>query len=101
MADLTVSDHALESAIGRIVSAVDEMLDGNRARPADGFDSLTGIGGEVDRYLRGAQVGRAALADAARTAGQGLRHLMQEAERLDSGLAESLGADFAVQGARR
>lgn len=98
MAGLSLSDDALLRAIQHAVSAQQTMLTGNRARPTSGFESLTGIAGEVDLYLRGLQVARAALADAAMTAGQGLRQVMEDASTLDGALAASLDADFAVRG---
>lgn len=101
MADLSLTDATIAGAIGHIVTAENEMLDGNAPRPSGGFESLTGIGGEVDLYLRGMQVGRAALADAAKTAARGLRHLMEESTALDADLAASLSAGFAVQGTKR
>lgn len=98
MAELALPDSEIAGAIEYLVAAEHSMLNGNATRPTDGFDSLTGIAAEIDLYLRGMQVGRAALADAARTAGQGLRELMQEAHSLDANLAASLGGGFAVAG---
>lgn len=98
MADLLVSDAVLEGAIGHIVTGSGCMVDGNAPRPAGGFESLTGIAGEVELFLRGLQAGRASLADAGRSAGQGLRSMMQEVSALDASLASSLSAGFAVRG---
>lgn len=98
MADLLVLDATIEGALEHIVMASDGMSDRNAARPVGGFESLSGIAGEVDLFLRGLQVGRAALADAARTAGRGLSAMMQETADLDGSLAASLGAGFAVRG---
>lgn len=98
MADLSLSDYALRQAIEYAVSAQQTMLAGNRTRPTGGFDSLTGIAGDVDLYLRGLQVARAALADAAMTAGRSLSQVMEDASTLDGALAAALDTDFAVQG---
>ncbi|QZY52994.1 hypothetical protein [Leucobacter tenebrionis] len=100
MAELTILDSALEGAIWHTVRAVNEMSE-NVPRPNDGFAGLTGISGEVELHLRGLQVGRAALADAALTAGRGLHGLMHESDALDARLAGSLNSGFSVQGAER
>lgn len=100
MADLSIFDGAVEGAIGYLVRAGDEMRRGDAPRPNVGFDSLTGIAGEVESYLRGLQVGRAALADAAMTAGHGLNGMMHESHALDARLAAALNTGFVVQGAR-
>lgn len=96
MAELLLIDAAVEDAIGHIVAAEHEMLRGRHTPPAGGLESLTGIAGEVDLFLRGLQVGRAALADAAKTSGRGLRALLHETSSLDAAHASALDAGFVV-----
>lgn len=98
MADLTLSDRDCERAISHLVTAADALASAKHARAIDGFESLTGIGADVEQYLRGLRVARAALADAARTAGQSIRSLMREATDLDSAAAASLDSGFLVRG---
>ncbi|MGJ0205001.1 hypothetical protein [Leucobacter sp. gxy201] len=98
MAGLLLIDAAIEDAIGHIVAAEHEMLVGRNSRPTGGFESLTGIAAEVDVFLRGVHVGRAALADAAKTTGRGLRTLLHEMSSLDAAHASALDAGFAVPG---
>lgn len=84
-------------AIRTLVGAAGQMTSGNAPRPTSGFESLTGISGDVDLYLRGLSVARAALADAARTAARSVREVMDQASRLDGKLAAALEADYSVR----
>jgi len=101
MAELILRVRDLQSAIAHLGAAEDAMLRGSPVRTGAGFASLTGIEDEVDMFLRGVQLARASLADAAKTAARGLRELMGEASALDAQLAASLDAGFAVRGAPR
>ncbi|WP_449277687.1 hypothetical protein [Leucobacter sp. GX24907] len=97
MGDFRIDSEAASSAISSLVSAATQMTTGNKPRPTAGFESLTGIAGDVDLYLRGLSVARAALADAAVTAGRSVRAVMDQASTLDAELGAALDADFAVR----
>ncbi|MFV0433368.1 MAG: hypothetical protein ACK5LO_05250 [Leucobacter sp.] len=98
MSDFHIPDGALESAGASLVGAANLMVTGNTARVAGVLESLTGIGTEVDLYLRGLSVGRAALADAAKTASEAVGALMLDSSALDGRLSGALASGFAVQG---
>lgn len=98
MADLSITDADCERALTQITTAVGAMVSGNRPRDVGGWESLSDIALDVDRFQLGMQVGRAALADAARTAGQMVRELMQATDALDAAVTAALEAGFAVQG---
>lgn len=97
MGDFHIDSEAASSAISSLVGAANQMTSGNKPRPAAGFESLTGIAGDVDLYLRGLSVARAALADAAVTAGRSVRAVMDQAATLDGDLTVALDADYAVR----
>lgn len=97
MSDVYLSEGSLMMAVSALVRASEELTSENAGRPTSGFDSLTGIAGEVDLYLRGVSVARAALADAAKTAGRATRGLLEDASRLDATLAASLDSGFAMR----
>ncbi|MGO3148253.1 MAG: hypothetical protein ACTIJ6_11315 [Leucobacter sp.] len=92
---LKVDGHAVEAArVG--------LLDAGRALSARGAGaqvlnvaSLTGIGDEIEQFLRGLKVTRSALADAAREGSMALSMLLLHSEELDAALTAPL-----VQGER-
>lgn len=78
--------------------AVAVMISDNVSRPSGDLSSLTDIGSTVTLYLKGLNVARAALADAARTGGDSVSTLMKDSTELDSFLAQSIGTGFALPG---
>lgn len=101
MSDLELSDSELAAVAADLGGAATGMVSGHRPRPTSGLESLNGIAAEVDLYLRGLSVARAALADAAKSSGTLLASLITHSTDLDSALAGSLGPGYAVQGAKR
>lgn len=98
MNDFRLPDRTWSGAVDVLVEASNEMVSDNVARPKSGFGSLSGFAGEIDLYLRGVSVARAALADAAKTAGRSAHSLMESSASLDSQLAASLNTGYAVKG---
>lgn len=96
MSQFHLDTAAATHAISAFVGAATGIASSDQPRPTGGFESLTGIAEDVDLHLRGVSVARAALADAATTAGKGVRELMEAAESLDAALAAALDSDFAV-----
>ena len=101
MSDLELSDAELTAAAADLAGAAIWMVSDIRPRPTNGFESLSGIAAEVDLYLRGVSVARAALADAAKGSSTLLLSLIEDSTDLDSVLAGSLYPGYAVQGAKR
>jgi uncharacterized protein YaiE (UPF0345 family) len=98
---LNIRDDVLESAGTFLALAAGVMVEGNRTIPRADLESMTGIGGEVRRFLTGLQTGRLALADAAKTAAGEVAGVMRDSSALDARMANVLYAGFAVEGSRR
>ncbi|MFT4232470.1 MAG: hypothetical protein QM606_06825 [Leucobacter sp.] len=98
---LTITDDALHAAATSMVSASETMSEGNEVVPATNLESLTGIDGEVRRFLNGLQTGRLALADAAKTSAGAIAGVMSDSGELDARAAQALSPGFAVPGDRR
>lgn len=98
---LNIRDDVLESAATFLALAAGVMVEGNRTIPRADLESMTGIGGEVRRFLTGLQTGRLALADAAKTAAGEVAGVMRDSSALDARMANALYAGFAVEGSRR
>ncbi len=94
---LELSDDALMQAGHTLVVASYVMTHDNVHRPTGLLASVSGVGPQLDRYLRGLAVARAALADAARTASEGVAAVMSESTELDSFIAVHLGQGFALK----
>lgn len=88
----------ITTASAELVDAANLMVEGNTRRPSARLESLTGIGAQVEHYLKGLSVARAALADAAKTASESARDLGDEARAVDRQLSGALASGFAVQG---
>lgn len=95
---LRMNDEALLLVGASLVSIASTMISDNVRRPAGDLPSLSGIGAELTLYLRGLNVARAALADAARTASEAVSGLISDSSKLDRHIAQSLGTSFAVSG---
>lgn len=95
---MELTDYALQAAGANFVHASSTMTSDNVSRPAGDLASLTGIGSSVTMYLKGLNVARAALADAARTGSESAAALMSESSELDSFISETLGTGYAVEG---
>lgn len=96
-----LSDEALGVASAALLVAENCMSSQSRVDRLGHVASLTGIGGDVQQFLSGVSVARAALADAARTASQAVAGVMRESTALDTQLATSLSSEFAVAGGPR
>ncbi len=98
---LRIRDELLESAGTTMLIASRCMSEDNWAMPSTPLSSLTGVGGDVQEFLRGIQTGRLALGDAAKTACGELANLMNESSAFDSFAAAALSSGFAVPGGQR
>lgn len=98
---LNIKDEVLKTAGAYLVSASSAMVEGNRAVPAGTLQSLSGIGGDVRRFLVGLHTARLALADAAKTTSVEVAGVMRDSSALDAYLAQALYTGFAVEGSRR
>ena len=92
------TDATLETAGSHLVSVSVRMAEGNRSVPAAELESLTGIGGEVTRFLNGLNTARLALADGAKTASGEIAGVMRDSSDLDARMAADLYSGFAVMG---
>ncbi len=93
-------DYVLEQAGSSLVAAAAHMLYRNVTRPTVALETVSGIGQEIDEVILGLQVGRLALADAARTASGAISKVMHASGELDALIATDLHAGFAVPGTR-
>jgi hypothetical protein len=101
MSELELAEKALVAAAADLEHAECRIRTGDHARPASGFESLSGIAEEVDLHLRGLSVARASLADAAGRGAGALCTLLEESSSLDRALAGSLQPGFSVLGGVR
>lgn len=92
-----LSDPALSGVVRALADAAQRMVSDNAARPAGMLPSLSGIGWELSEYLRGAALARAALADAAKTAGRTAGELMERSTDLDRRTSSALSSRFSVK----
>lgn len=97
MSEFHIDSEAASGAIASLLGAAARLNAKEPPRSGAGFESLTGIADDVELYLRGVHVARAALADAATTAGRSIRELMDRASALDGELSAALDADYAVR----
>lgn len=95
---IRLEDALLQEAAASLVQASSMMTSENVSRPVGDLPSLTGIGASITLYLKGMNVARAALADAARTGAEALASVMSESTELDRYIADTLGTGFAVAG---
>ncbi|MCW2288831.1 hypothetical protein [Leucobacter luti] len=93
---LHLPDSELTAAGASLGTAAQEMSAGSSGRPSGSWDSLSGIGGAVDEYLRGVALARDALADAAKTAANTVSGLMSDSAELDAYLAQTVYSGYAV-----
>lgn len=93
---LHLPDSELTAAGATLGIAAQEMSAGSGGRPSGNWDSLSGLGGTVDEYLRGVTLARDALADAAKTAAGTVSGLMADSAELDAYLAETVYSGYAV-----
>ena len=94
---LRLDDQVLHAAGEALVTASYVMVHNNLRAPTEAFDTLSGAGAQVEHYLKGMAVARAALADAAKTAGESIAALMRESEQLDELIASNLSTGYAVR----
>ena len=95
---LKITDATLETAGSHLVSASARMAEGNRSVPSAELESLTGIGGEVTRFLNGLNTGRLVFADGAKTASGEIAGVMRDSSDLDARMAADLYTGFSVKG---
>ena len=96
MSEFYLDVASASGVIATLVGAASRIATTSAPRPRGGFESLTGVEADVDLYLRGVSVARAALSDAAITSGQSIRDLLESTAKLDAELAASLNRDFAL-----
>jgi len=96
--DIHLNDDALVRASMTLANAVNVMIEHNTTVPAHGIQGITGIGEQVDLFLRGLAAARVALGDAAKTASETLAMLMHDSAELDNYLASVLSDSFAARG---
>ena len=94
---MQLNDNVLTAGGATLVAAASTMTSENIARPSAPA-SLTGISADITLFLKGMQVARAALADAARTGSETVASVMRESSELDAFITRSLGESFAVKG---
>lgn len=93
---LSLADSELSAAGVSLGMAADSMAGGRSRRTPGTLKSLSGIGGEVDEYVRGVQMAREALGDAAKTASRTVSSLMEESAELDAYLASTVYSGYAL-----
>lgn len=93
---LKLNDAVLLESGRRLVEAAVGMLHNNVKRPA-AVPTISGASAEIDLYLRGFSVARAALADAAKSASLALSSTMEQSAALDSEIAAALPAGFSLR----
>lgn len=94
---LRLDDAELSLAGAALVTASYVMTHANTSRPTAQIVSLTGIGGQIEHYLKGLSVARAALADAAKTGSESISSVMADSAELDAFISANLAAGFAVR----
>lgn len=98
---LRLDDQVLGDAGVALVTASYVMSHNNAQRGTGVFDSMTGIGTQVEHYLKGMSVARAALGDAAKTASESVAMVMEESAALDTLISANLATGFAVRKGQR
>lgn len=93
---LTLNDAVLSEAGRKLIEAAATMLNSNVQRPA-AVPTISGASAEIDLYLRGFSVARAALADAAKAASLVVSSTMEQSAALDSEIAAALPAGFSLR----
>lgn len=88
---LRLQSGALVDARVHLATAADTMHGRRPYRTPTGFASVTHIEGDVERVLRGLAVARAALGDAAASAGSVVAELLEESDVVDSAAAAVVG----------
>lgn len=83
---LKVDGHAVEAARLGLLSAGSSLSAHGAAVPILKVASLSGIGDEIEEFLRGLEITRRALADAARAGSMTLSTLLLHSEELDVAL---------------
>lgn len=93
---LKLNDAVLSGAGRKLVEAAVGMLNNNVRRPV-AVPTISGASAEIDIYLRGLSVARAALADAAKSASLALSSTMERSAALDSEIAAALPAGYSLR----
>ena len=93
---LRLTDAALSGAGRKLLEAAVGMLKNNVGRPA-AVPTVSGASADIDLYLRGFSVARAALADAAKSASLTVSATMEQSDALDAEIAAALPAGFALR----
>lgn len=93
---LTLNDAVLSEAGRKLIEAAAGMLNSNVQRPA-AVPTISALSGEIDLYLRGISVARAALADAAKAASLTVSSVMEQSAALDAEIAAALPAGFSLR----
>ncbi|GAA1326234.1 hypothetical protein ACFSWE_12905 [Leucobacter albus] len=93
--NLQLNDAVLESAARGFASAAEVMRSGAAKRPPTPA-TLSALRAELDLYLRGLAVSRAALSDAAHSATLALADILAQSAELDAEIAAALPAGFVL-----
>ena len=96
-----IDDDSLLAAGSHLTHAAGAVIDGGFSPPQIDLPSVNGIGDRARWFLEGVGTARAALADAAASAGRAIAQVMQESAELDARLAAELGDGYAVPQVRR
>lgn len=96
-----IDDGSLLAAGSLLAHAAAAVVDGGSSAPHIELQFVTGSSDRVRWFLEGVATARAALADAAGTAGRAVAEVMQVSAELDARLAVQLGDGFAVPQVRR
>ena len=94
---MRLTDAALGQAGRQLVEAARGLRDGTAQRPP-APETLGALSSEIDDFLRGLCVARAALADAAQTGARSVAALMADSGRLDAAIARELPVGLALPG---
>lgn len=94
---MRLADAALADAGFALVGAAERMLRSGVRRPA-ALPTISGAGERVELYLRGLAVARAALADAATSAGHAVSATLAQSTELDAVIAATLPPGFSLGG---
>ncbi|MBC9926605.1 MULTISPECIES: hypothetical protein [unclassified Leucobacter] len=102
MADRVVLDDAVLAEAGSaLIAAAHLMVAENARRPSAMLESQSGIGDDVEQYMRGLQLARSALSRAARTASEAVADMMRDSDTLDRKIAGALSGGFSAKGGGR
>lgn len=101
MFDLELAEAAVSDVAIALGTASTTMSTHETSVPRDGFESLTGISGDVESFLLGLAIASASLADAAESGHRAAAALMSDSSAVDRKIAASLSPGYAVNEVQR